>query len=287
LPDSALSRRMFERARTLLEFKIDDLDRKTIEVRLPEDLDKAMRRDGVDPTTHDQEITMRTRWLSQILWAIPPARWPQESGWTVNELIEAANQSEWKNVLIGAWTTSATQSRDEEWAYALLVDSIDNDSLLGRRLPNYYRDELFAVLPTARQESLAIEELSAYLSQHTAETPLERKEPLTIEECLGARPYELPRSFINYCTRPWSEALSRLAIDWMLPQMVLWSESRGRTHFESHAPYLLNPAVIPETISRITEATNPPGQRAPDVERFLNIIQARYETLSAFEALKK
>jgi hypothetical protein len=44
---------------------------------------------------------------------------------------------------------------------------------------------------------------------------------------------------------------------------------------------LLNPGVIPETVSRINNAAKP-GQRATAIDDFLSVIQARYEMLNAF-----
>jgi hypothetical protein len=41
----------------------------------------------------------------------------------------------------------------------------------------------------------------------------------------------------------------------------------------------IDPALIPEAISRLTEATKPPAERAPALERFLDFIQFRHEML--------
>jgi Family of unknown function (DUF5691) len=258
LPGSALCRRMFERARPLLEFKLDDQNRKTIGVRLPEVCDKAMRRDGVDPDPDDPRFNQKAWWLEQMLWLIPPKLWSQESGWTANELIGAAYRSEWKYVLIDGWLMAATRSRDEEWAYALLVDTIDNNR---RGSCWYYGDRLLGVLPQVRQESLAIKELKAYLS---------------------SSPANLPNRFIYYCNWRWSEALSRLALDWLLHNLPSLSALIWSKFLEFHAPYRLNPALIPEAIARIAEATKPPAQRARHIEEFLNAIRARYDMLNAF-----
>jgi hypothetical protein len=251
LPDSALCRRMFERARHLLKFKIDDQNRKAIEVTLPEECDEAMRRDGVNPDTHIS--SGKIWWLRQMLWAIPPKRWSQESGWTVNELIEATNQCALKELLIDGWETAATRFQDEEW-----IDALFNEAYAKERTS---KANLFDALPQARKESLAIEELRTHLV---------------------LPPTELPEGFIYRCAGPWSEALSRSVIDWLLHHLApSWYKRIWPEFFNNYVPERLNPEVIPETISRITEATNPPNQRAPEVERLLKKIQASYDNFQA------
>jgi hypothetical protein len=262
LPDSALRRRMFDRARPLLKFKIDELNRKTIEVMLPEERNKAMRRDGLDLEDYS-DPRKKADCLGQMLMSIPPRLWSQEAGWTATELIEAANQSEWKNVLIDGWVMAAARSHDAEWAGALFGETYVKE----RKWEGRY--QLFNVLPPAQRQSLAIEELKSRLS---------------------LLPNELPYDLIFLCDTPWGEALSRLVIDWSL--QIDWSLHKPETlphdrmwngfFFVRRVPYLLDPALIPEAISRITEATNPPAQRAPKAERLLNNIQARYEMLNAF-----
>ncbi|HEX5083719.1 MAG TPA: DUF5691 domain-containing protein, partial [Blastocatellia bacterium] len=59
LPESALRRRMIERVRPLITFKLNKLKRKTIEVTLPETCDKAMQRDGVDQKVDDPSWWLR------------------------------------------------------------------------------------------------------------------------------------------------------------------------------------------------------------------------------------
>jgi hypothetical protein len=238
---------MFEHARPLINF-IDDQNRKTIEATPPEELNKAMRRDGVEPGDSRGSL------LLQLLQTIPPGRWAQESGWTVNELIDAAYRSEWKNLLIGGWKTAATRIRDAEWLDALLNK---NDSR------GWDTERVFKALPRARQESLAIEELKRRLS---------------------APPTELQYySYIYFCDWQWSETLSRLVIDLLLHQLALsWSKSFRLTFFREHISERLDPEALPEAIARISDATKPPARRAPEVKRFLNKLRARYEILNAF-----
>jgi uncharacterized protein DUF5691 len=249
LPGSALSNRMFERARPLLTFKLSRLRRREIEIRLPEKCDKAMQRDGVEPKPALRGVGEKAWWLQQMLGLIPPKVWSQESGWKAGELIEAANKSEWKDVLLDGWSAAAARSRDAEWADALLVETFEKMDAA----------RLFDVLPPARQESFIIELLRKHPSLHTTKPAYK---------------------FIRSCRRQWGEALSRAVIDRLLRNpATAGSDNVWWPIFTNDIGCSLDPALIPETISRFTETTKPPAQRAPAVEQFLNFIQFRHEML--------
>ena len=249
LPGSALGRRMFERARPLLMFKLGRLKRKEIEIRLPEKCDKAMQRDGVEPKPALRGVGEKAWWLQQMLDSIPPKLWSRESGWQASELIEAANKSEWKDVLLDGWSGAAARSRDAEWA----------DTLLGETFEKMDAARLFDVLPPARQESFIIELLRKHPSLHTT------------------RP---AYKFIRSCRRQWGEALSRAVIDSLLRHpATASSDNVWWPVFTNDIGCCLDPALIPKTISRLTKTTKPPAQPAPAVEQFLNFIQFRHEML--------
>jgi hypothetical protein len=245
-PGSALGRRMFERARPLITFKLGRLKRKEIEIRLPEKCDKAMQRDGVEPKPALRGIGEKAWWLQQMLGSIPPKAWSQESGWQASELIGAANKSEWKDVLLDGWSVAAARSLDAEWA----------DALLGETFEKVDAASLFDVLPPARQESFIIELLRKHPSLHTTKPAYK---------------------FIRSCRRRWSEALSRSVIDCLLRHPATPGfDNIWWPVFTNDIGCCLDPALIPETISRFTKTTKPP---APAVEQFLSFIQFRHEML--------
>ncbi len=257
LPGSALSHRMFERARSLLSFKLNGPKSREIEITLPEKRDKAMQRDRVKlkPASYFS-LGEKAFWLQEMLGSIPPKFWLQESGWTISELIDAAKKTEWKDVLIVGWTNAAVRSEDEEWAEALLAE----DSVYkGIDVAN-----LFEVLPQTRQESFTVE----FLKKHPSLASIEPA-------------YIFVRSL--YWGPQWGEALSRAVIDCLIQQLpahgipnIWWSV------FTDGIGHKLDPTVIPETIARFNDAMKPPAARAPEVERFLNLIQFRYEMLNEF-----
>ncbi len=254
LPGSVLRSRMLERARPLLIFKLNRLKRKTIEVILPEACDKAMQRDGIEPKSYSQDVGEKAWWLQQMLGLIPPNVWMQESGWSINELVAVAKRSEWKRVLLDGWSRASQYSRDAEWADTLLAETDKQEHAL----------TLFQVLPQPRQESFMIELL--------------RNSP--------SLAFDKPaRGYVAACTRPWSVKLSQAVVNSLLHHAAtdrfkdgwMWSD------FIDNIGCRLDPALIPETISRLTEATKPVSERSGVVEQFLNFIQFRYEMLKEID----
>jgi Family of unknown function (DUF5691) len=253
LPESSLRRRMLERVRPLIVFKLNKMKRRTIEVTLPEACDKAMQRDGVEPKPYYPNIGEKAWWLQQMLSLIPPKVWSQESGWTISELIEEANHSKWKKVLLDGWTQAALLCQDLEWAGALLNETASEKMQL-----------LFQILPQAQQEDFIVKLLEADPGLDTYTKPA----------CLC----------IVYCQRPWGEALSRAVID----SFVHTATKNLKNRYWIWTPIIANvgryidPTLIPEAIMRLTEATKSLTERRADLEPLLNLIQFRHEMLKEF-----
>ncbi|HEY7184859.1 MAG TPA: DUF5691 domain-containing protein [Blastocatellia bacterium] len=250
LPESALRRRMFERVRPLITFKLNRLRRKTIEIALPEACDEAMQRDGVEPKPYSRDIGEKAWLLQQMLGMIPPKLWSSESGWLISELIEAAKRGDWKNMLLDGWSQAARLCGDVEWAAALLAETYEREQ----------DGRLFQVLPQARQEAFIIELLRKDPSLHTSNPA---------------------RNYVATCWRQWGEALSRAVIDSLLhhAETDRFKDGWMWSGFMDNIGCRIDPALIPEAISRLTEATKPPAERAPALERFLDFIQFRHEML--------
>jgi len=250
LPESALRKRMIERARPLLIFKLNKLKRKIIEVTLPGACDKAMQRDGIEPKPYSQGVGERAWWLQQMLGLIPPNVWLQVSGWEISELIAVAKRGEWKSVLLDGWSQAARLCRDPEWADALIVETDNLEQALS----------LFQILPPTRQESFIIELL--------------RKSPSLSSD-------KPARGYVVACSRPWSAKLSRAVVNSLVYHAAtdrfkngwMWAE------FIGNVGCCLDPALIPESISRLTEVTKQSAERSGVIEQFMNLIQFRYETL--------
>jgi hypothetical protein len=250
LPESALRLRMLERVRPLLRFKHNRLKRNTIEVTLPAACDKAMQRDGVEPKPYSQDMGEKAWWLQQMLGVIPPEVWLKESGWQISELIQTAKRSEWKIALLNGWSQAARRCRDVEWAELLLAETYKHGQ------DGY----LFQVLPQARQEAFILGLLRNDPSLHTSKPA---------------------RGYVASCGGPWSEALSRAIIESLLRHAATDGFNGGWMwpDFSDSIGSRVDPALIPEAISRLTEATKPLPDRPYPLERFLDFIQFRHEML--------
>src|SRR5207248_3203615 len=155
LPDSALSKRMAERARSMLQWK---LGRKPqLDVKLPKDLDAQAERDGVQRAAPRQGLGEKAWWLYQIVAAVAPAIWSREWDRTPQQIL-AALPGDWKEVLLEAWAAALRWHPDQRWAEALWDAEIsgkhelDEPGVLG---------SLLAALPKARREALVMARLRA------------------------------------------------------------------------------------------------------------------------------
>jgi hypothetical protein len=238
---------MLERARPLLTFKLNRLKRKTIEITLPEACDKAMQRDGVEPKPRIHGVGEKAWWLQQILGLIPPKVWERGSGWTISELIEAAERSEWKLLLFEAWTEAALRFRDEEWAGVLI-----NVVALQSRA-----DLLFRVLSSDRQEAVIADELKDDPSLNSV-----RRKLVT-------------------CTYQWSSQLSQTVINTLCRHAstdTFGADWLWQPLFITIGCYL-DHGLIPEATARLTEAMKLPIEHSLALERFLDFIQFRHAML--------
>jgi hypothetical protein len=213
-----------------------------------------MQRDGVEPKPYSQGIGEKAWWLQQILGLIPPKVWSQESGWPISELIAVAKRSEWKSVLLDGWSQAARLCRDIEWGDALLTETFERSEATS----------LFQILPQTRQEDFIVELL--------------RKSP-------SLQADKPARNYVASCWRQWSVKLSRAVIDSLLRHAATdrFKEGWMWSDFLNTIGCRLDPALIPEAVTRLTEAAKPWAERAYALERFLDFIQFRHEMLKEID----
>jgi hypothetical protein len=99
---------------------------KFVEVTPFETLDAAMTRDGIDKKAPAGiQLGDRAWWTATALAAVDPARWTQAFGLTAAQLIEAARQGEWKDLLTEGWQRAAIRYRAGAWleAFALATEA--------------------------------------------------------------------------------------------------------------------------------------------------------------------
>ncbi|MCC2668826.1 MAG: hypothetical protein K0Q72_1297 [Armatimonadetes bacterium] len=243
LPGSALGARMRDRVLPLVSVRTSSgllgLGQTTqIELTLPDECDKAMVRDGVEPKPpqHDRRFGEKAWWLVQLLAAVPPRTWSEAAGARPEEVLQAAVKSEWKELLVEAWAIAAERSADAEWAEALL--------LLGDTRADA-REGLVALIPTARREQLLIQLLER------GQEALDPKHPALqmLQQCRHAWSPELARAVLaalgaRLAGKPKSEyALSELLVQWSLymPPSLADEAAQGTlSETESYWPERIN-----------------------------------------------
>ncbi|MCC3771392.1 DUF5691 domain-containing protein [Streptomyces sp. UNOC14_S4] len=119
LPDSALSGRMAERARTCVALERTG-DGARIAVEAPHECDKDMQRDGIAarPPSGQGE---RSWWLGQVVEAAPLATWHRRlGGRSAAAIVTLPVADGWRPDLHAAWCRAAVRQGDAEWSRALL-----------------------------------------------------------------------------------------------------------------------------------------------------------------------
>jgi len=112
LPNSRRAQRMAARATALVH--VTGVKRVQLTVTLPDKLDDAARRDGINDAKPGK-LGMKAWWLAQMIGATPLAAWTAR-GHEPTDLIAAATAH--REVLLG-WTRAAIQQRDRAWLEAL------------------------------------------------------------------------------------------------------------------------------------------------------------------------
>lgn len=117
LGESAFSRRMQERAQALVRLEVDGAKRK-LEITLPNSFDPTWKADGIEEKT-TTGAGEKASWVRQILECVRPRHWM--TAWSINadELASVAQQSDWANLLLGAWFETLFFAPDADIATAL------------------------------------------------------------------------------------------------------------------------------------------------------------------------
>ena len=151
LPGSGLGRRMTERARAAVRLERRSFGRDRLIVEPPEDLDPALRRDGV-AATPARGIGAGAWLLEEILASTPLEVWTPAYGRTPAAVIDLARGHDWESPLLHGWAKAAIAQRDAAWAEALVGnDARDNAAGLREAI----RWDLHLVLPPAELARIA------------------------------------------------------------------------------------------------------------------------------------
>ncbi len=248
LPESRLCQRMLDRARPLL--KIGKGRKPQIEVTLPDECDKPMMRDGVEPRPPGG-VGEKAWWLQQMLSAIPPAIWSRAWGKNPVDLAQAAARGEWRSVLLNGWALAAQRYRDADWIEALLADVMQGGTAVN--LP-----ELFSALPIDRRETFVLRVLRSGPSlQHGG----------------------LARLFLSACQHPWSIVLSRAVLKSLARHTAQDDAQQPWAPFLSQVARYLDPACAAEAESRLSPIVKSDSPMSGAIDRLLALLRFRHDML--------
>jgi len=120
IPGSDLSRRMVERLEPLVKVVGKKLlGRKVLRIEPPEEIDDAMKRDGLSEKT-SAGMGRRAWLLFQICAKTPLTWWEDNFPFSISEWMDRAMKSDWKISLFSGWITAAIEERNQAWTVELL-----------------------------------------------------------------------------------------------------------------------------------------------------------------------
>ena len=125
LSGSRLGQRMSARLTGRIRIHRTGLLRKrTLDLTLIEDLAPALARDCIErkPPT-GSKLGERAWWTSQILACLHPSKWVQELDLSPEQLIDAAGNGEWRDLILDAWRVAAVRYQATDWLVALSSSS--------------------------------------------------------------------------------------------------------------------------------------------------------------------
>ena len=268
LPGSALCARMTKRLVPLLMItppqkgKLLRLNRprKTaIEIALPEACDKALMRDGIEPKTArfllGKKIGEKAGWLLQMIAVVPPGQWCVAPDVEPSALLEAAERTDWRDLLWASWLQATIRHGEGRWIAAFLarqdiLELLCPDSAgLIEALPLDQRDEALRQLLDTQRELTACG--VAFLLRHAA---------------------------------MWTPELSR----------VVLKRLRGHGQYATDARFFplyrqCGRCMDPQVAGEASEEYHPPADMTPAAatalqEHFLDALKFRHDMVEALES---
>lgn len=167
---SALRKRMWERVQQFISIKNKKAQKLKIEVQLPDTLDDATLRDGIDPRKKWAEGGLKASYFAQMFIIIPPARWEVFFEKNATEVLDVFVRSEWAGLLIQASIAATVRHKDENWMATIGSFYFKNHTK--QRWQNLDVKPLLEVLPEHLFNQFAIKELKDF------KAVLENDEPI-------------------------------------------------------------------------------------------------------------
>jgi len=190
LPGSAFATRACERADAMLSYTNGVLDAKP-----PRDFKPEWARDGMTPKpekSNEKGAGPRATWLAESVALVHPAHWQERFGLTPDELIAAAEKTDWSYALCNGWNQAARTHQATAWMLPLWDWGrllAEGESYTYRT--NHYSNALFAGIPADERRRIAIEMLTS--------------DQITTSDHLRKRQWE---EAVNGAPTPWDDEFS-------------------------------------------------------------------------------
>lgn len=160
LPDSGFARRATERGTAALRLERHAL-RLGLQVRLPDELDPAAVRDGIDAPVPSRAGVDGGRLLTQLVAAVPLSAWTGRFSVPPGDIVRLPVAGNFGPDIRAGWRLAAISQRDGDWAEALLQFA-EPDEGTGRPPAEWPDDQrLAAVLVPDKRAARAAALLSA------------------------------------------------------------------------------------------------------------------------------
>ncbi|MCB0585080.1 MAG: hypothetical protein KDD06_07140 [Phaeodactylibacter sp.] len=252
LPDSALSGRLFSRARALFRE-----EKKGLAFHFPEKLDDELKRDGIGAASKKHPEGQRAGWAFEMISRIPPRRWEEHFSRPTVDTLRLVAGTNRKKLLLEGLANAAILHQDHRWIEALLRywwrtdDEEGWSGNTGKLLMGNLPDPVF--------NEIAL--------QHLRQNPGFIEEKSFISQMLGLGAHN------------WNDALAQLVLQgfqqWLSgARSYFWNLWHYKRILEV-AAYRINPGLL-ENFRTGWDARSPVWYRwEKDVERFLKVLAFR------------
>jgi hypothetical protein len=258
LPESRLVKRTLSRLETCLKFKTGLLGGSTLEVRLPENLEAAAKRDGAGGIPLRKSMGVKANWLAQMLALVPPQFWSRKWGKSPDKLLAAVHGSEWKEPVVLGWWLAAQRGGDPAWAEAFIQFRLKHGGGYSI-LEGESWQAVVALSSGEKVEALVTSALKSFSSRQSGDHPV--------------------LAMLEACERPWSAPMAR--------EVVRMAQRQSGGSNYRLAQYLPRFAlwIPPDLAGEFSAgwADEPVGAWKAKIDEFLAILNFRRQIHAAFE----
>ncbi|GAB3473327.1 hypothetical protein GCM10027321_47030 [Massilia terrae] len=225
LPGSALSARMLERLRPLVQVSRPLLRAARLDLTLPQERDAAMVRDGVGANSHPG-LGEKAGWVVDMLACVPPEHWQDQFGCGAVDCLALARAGEFDAVFIRGWSGAVQQHLENgsspqllSWLSALGALWLDTDPQKRLAFPDAFSRACAALPPDQRYQLLG-----QLLDTGRAEWQRDPGRYQLLDEAARqsatAWPPELSRKALERAYDALSIVISQANLHWWFVQMI-------------------------------------------------------------------